>query len=70
MWSVLLKMEALEELRVRVRPLSNERTGLRESDILESMRNFPKILKVFDVDLPSINTLESRKTNEDAVSPK
>ena len=71
MWSALLKMDALEELRVRVRPPQNGWIGMEERDILESMGKFPKPLKVFDVELPRIsNTGTVHDPDEAAALPK
>ena len=70
MWNALLKMDALEELRVRVRPPHNDWAGSKESDILDSMRNFPKALKVFDVELPCINNGKFHEADDAAALPK
>ena len=64
MWEALLEMDGLEELRVRVRPPQSGGAGPWESDVIASMRTFPRPLKVFDVELPRVNTEISRESDE------
>lgn len=70
MWTALLEMDGLEELRVRIRPPHNGWVGPWESDVLASMRKFPKPLTVFDVELPRINTGSSHESDERAAPSK
>lgn len=63
MWDIISAMQGLEEIRVRFQLLIDGWMGLSEMEILEPLHKVRQPLKLFEVELPSLSTETSSKSD-------